>query len=362
MMIVPCIVLAAVGAMAVKATPFDEQNEQAIEDYLNSGHLLYEVGAPTMSYKDFRSRLMDPKLDSEQDNNSLRKAPARLMAQDDDNDTLDIPESFDARKKWPECQSIKLVRNQGNCGSCWAVSAASVMSDRLCIASGGKIQTILSSTDIISCCNECPALPCNGVGLHDAFLPWKYMKSNGICSGGPYGGENVCKPYVFYPCVSPKEIDQYGPCNYNETSPKPMCEKRCKRGYGKSYKDDKVYGDYRKIDEFDNMAIQKEIMDNGPVQSTIVMYDKFREFQGRGIYHHKQDFLNMKGYHAVKIIGWGVEEREAKDKKFKVKYWLISNSWGSDWGEGGFFRIVREMVSNGCEIERHVYAGYPILQ
>lgn len=31
----------------------------------------------------------------------------------------DIPESFDARTKWPNCESLKRIRDQGACGSCW---------------------------------------------------------------------------------------------------------------------------------------------------------------------------------------------------------------------------------------------------
>ena len=70
--------------------------------------------------------------------------------------------SFDARTKWPACTSIKTIRDQSACGmyyksaflksihndfvnlitsgSCWAVSAASAMSDRLCVQSGGRIK------------------------------------------------------------------------------------------------------------------------------------------------------------------------------------------------------------------------------
>ncbi|VDO46061.1 unnamed protein product [Haemonchus placei] len=51
-----------------------------------------------------------------------------------------IPESFDARTKWKECPSITHIRDQSNCGSCWAVSAAETMSDRLCIHSNGTIK------------------------------------------------------------------------------------------------------------------------------------------------------------------------------------------------------------------------------
>ncbi|KHJ86156.1 hypothetical protein OESDEN_14101, partial [Oesophagostomum dentatum] len=61
---------------------------------------------------------------------------------------------FDAREQWPNCTSVQHVRDQANCGSCWAVSAASAMSDRACVQSGGKINTMMSDTDILSCCGS----------------------------------------------------------------------------------------------------------------------------------------------------------------------------------------------------------------
>ncbi|VDO48983.1 unnamed protein product [Haemonchus placei] len=54
-----------------------------------------------------------------------------------------------------------------------------------------------------------------------------------------------------------------------------------------------------------------------------------------------------RGGHAVKIIGWGTEHG--------VPYWLIANSWHSDWGEDGYFRMVRGI--NDCGIETNVVAG-----
>ncbi|XP_076341412.1 putative peptidase C1-like protein F26E4.3 [Tachypleus tridentatus] len=50
----------------------------------------------------------------------------------------------------------------------------------------------------------------------------------------------------------------------------------------------------------------------------------------------------------VRIIGWGVEKRGDKHKK----YWICANSWGSGWGEDGYFRIIRGQ--NECDIETFV--------
>ncbi|CAF4232173.1 unnamed protein product, partial [Adineta steineri] len=50
----------------------------------------------------------------------------------------DLPTNFDAREQWPNCPSVKEVRDQGSCGSCWAFGAVEAMSDRICIASKGS--------------------------------------------------------------------------------------------------------------------------------------------------------------------------------------------------------------------------------
>lgn len=64
-----------------------------------------------------------------------------------------------------------------------------------------------------------------------------------------------------------------------------------------------------------------------------------------GVYHHTSGGLI--GGHAVKILGWGVEN--------DTPYWLVANSWNPDWGQNGFFKILRG--KNECGIERAITAG-----
>lgn len=66
-----------------------------------------------------------------------------------------------------------------------------------------------------------------------------------------------------------------------------------------------------------------------------------------GIYQYVDG--EYSGGHAIKILGWGVENG--------VKYWLIANSWNSDWGENGYFRFLRGEDHLG--IESDVVAGLP---
>ncbi|VDP48930.1 unnamed protein product [Soboliphyme baturini] len=135
-------------------------------------------------------------------------------------DEADIPKEFDARQQWPYCSSIRLIRSQANCGSCWAVSAASIMSDRVCIATGGSKQPYISDENILSCCKHCGKGCLGG----DPFAAFKYWKQ-GIPNGGPYNTTNGCQPYTKCwegcpggtpACMGHKCIPQY-PYSYNSS-------------------------------------------------------------------------------------------------------------------------------------------------
>ncbi|VDO78024.1 unnamed protein product [Haemonchus placei] len=91
-------------------------------------------------------------------------------------------------------------------------------------------------------------------------------------------------------------------------------------------------------------AIQRDILRHGSVVATYALYADF-DYYKSGIYKYTAG--NLRGYHAVKMIGWGNENG--------TDYWLIANSLNTDWGEKGFFRIIRGI--NDCGIEEGVYAG-----
>jgi cathepsin B len=109
----------------------------------------------------------------------------------------DIPKEFDSRKKWPECSNhISKIFDQSLCGSCWAVSSSTALSDRFCIASKGRIQTDLSVSQLISCCTEC------GIGCIGGYpiKAYAYIQEEGIVSGGNYTNPSGCLSYPFPPC------------------------------------------------------------------------------------------------------------------------------------------------------------------
>merc|ERR1712117_68495 len=65
--------------------------------------------------------------------------------------------------------------------------------------------------------------------------------------------------------------------------------------------------------------------------------------------HRKHKGDQQEGGHAVKIVGWG--------KQGKNEYWTVANSWNTDWGEDGFFRIRRGHDECGIEKMGPPYAG-----
>lgn len=251
---------------------------------------------------------------------------------------MDLPAEFDARKQWPDCSSIKEIRDQSSCGSCWAVSAVEIMSDRQCIHKEGELFHY-SAEDLNSCCTSC-GYGCNGGYPYSAM---QYWQDTGIVSGGQYNSSQGCMPYSMPQCEH--HID--GPLpncdtfHYNT----PKCEEQCEEGYPTKYEDDKHFA--TKVYQVGNEAqIMQEIMQNGPVSASFIVYADFPSYKS-GVYKHVTG--DALGGHAVRMLGWGEEGG--------VKYWLMANSWNTGWGDEGFFKILRG--TDECGIEDSIVAGIP---
>ncbi|XP_050425326.1 cathepsin B-like isoform X1 [Adelges cooleyi] len=251
----------------------------------------------------------------------------------------DLPEHFDSRKNWPNCPTIREIRDQGSCGSCWAFAAVEAMSDRVCIHSNGTKNFHFSAENLMSCCWSC-GFGCNG-GFPGAA--WRYWKTNGIVSGGPYNSHLGCIPYEIAPCEHHINGTR-GPCK--EGGKTPECVKKCEDGYNLSYAEDlhrgkSVYSIGNDVDE-----IRQEIFNNGPVEGAFTVYEDFIAYKS-GIYKHVVD--KELGGHAIRILGWGIENG--------TPYWLVANSWNTDWGDNGFFKILRG--NDECGIESQINSGIP---
>jgi cathepsin B len=220
-----------------------------------------------------------------------------------------LPSAFDSRTAWPDC--VHSIRDQQKCGSCWAFGASEALSDRFCVASSGKLNEVLSPQDMVSCDNG--DMGCNGGWL---FAAWDYLEHTGIVS-------DACKPYT------------------SGDGSEPKCSKSCSDGSApKKFKCKKG----SVVEATTPNQIKSNLMKMGPMETAFQVYEDFFQYKG-GIYHYTSG--NFAGGHAVKLIGWGTENG--------VNYWTLANSWGTKWGENGFFRVQEGEVG----IDDSVYACTP---
>ncbi|KIH55953.1 papain family cysteine protease, partial [Ancylostoma duodenale] len=271
----------------------------AFVDYINKQQSFFKAEYSPGAEEFVRRRIMDARFAEDPE----MKEPKDLLT--NSGLKIDLPERFDAREKWPNCTSMKFIRDQSGCGSCWAVSTVSVMSDRACALSNGRINRILSDTEVLSCCTGNCGFGCYGGWVDRSF---RYAWRHGISTGGGYR-EKVQRSIIY----TEEYIEQRNNLHPgNET------------------------------------VIMYEIMTRGPVATTYMVYRDFNYYKG-GVYIHTEG--EMIGTHAVKIIGWGKEN--------DVPYWLVANSWNTDWGENGYFRILRG--ENHCNIEKAALYPIPIV-
>ncbi|CAI6364133.1 unnamed protein product [Macrosiphum euphorbiae] len=262
-----------------------------------------------------------------------------LLTYDVSIDLESLPESYDVTQTWSECKSVVSIRDQSNCGSCWALSTASAFSDRLCITSNMNVNKVLSGEYINSCCNGKCGDGCNGGHPEKA---WKYIKKNGLCTGGEYGSNEGCQPYSIVPC--PRNANSCS--KENEDTPQCYKDQCTNNNYETPLVSDlyyayKVYSVKPKPE-----IIMSEIFKNGPVVAAMKVYEDFVCYKG-GIYQYTTG--GLKGDHAVKIMGWGQDDG--------IDYWLCANTWGDSWGMGGMFKIRRGR--NECGIENRITGGLP---
>lgn len=230
------------------------------------------------------------------------------------------PPSFDARTRWPKCFSSPLYI-QGNCTASWALATASAMGNRFCIADPDThADLMLSPQQLLSC--DLNNRGCQGGDLDTV---WNYISNEGIVS-------ELCFPY---------QADSTVSCSSKCPNEQPM----------KAASHCVVQGEE---------AIRREVWMNGPVVAPVFLMDDFLVYR-EGIYSEMPtatsigDKRRNRIIHAVKIVGWG----EAAGRP----YWIIENSWGDDWGEGGYAKILRggdPEKREGIIVETYVLAGTPL--
>jgi cathepsin B len=221
-----------------------------------------------------------------------------------------LPNNFNPYDKWPSC--IHPIRNQMQCGSCWAFAVTDCLADRLCIASAGRTNVVLSPQDPLSCSTD--QLGCDGGYIERS---WQRMIEVGAVT-------SACFPYT---------------AGYGYIEP---CRTTCKNSLviWRKYRASS-YKRFSYISE-----IRNELFNFGPVETGFLVYLDFMNYAG-GIYRKNSDYLL--GGHAVKVIGWGY------DTSTTTWFWITANSWGTTWGESGFFRF---QMNHCCNFESNIIAGY----
>ena len=197
------------------------------------------------------------------------------------------------------------------CGSCWAFSATSSISDRLrLMTKGAWPEYDLSVQNIINCGG---AGSCYGGHPSGVF---SYMQDEGVPTEG-------CMRYqaINMDC---NDMNRCRDCTMGQGC-------HAIQNYTKYY-----------VEEFGSVSgeenMMKEIFARGPITCGIADPQSFKDYKG-GIYKDETGASMIS--HAIEVAGWGEENVE--------KYWIGRNSWGNYWGENGWFRIARGI--NNLQIE-----------
>lgn len=205
---------------------------------------------------------------------------------------------------------VSPVQDQGLCGSCWAFSSMGALEAQMKKRTGVLIP--LSPQNLVDCSISDGNLGCRGGYISKAF---KYViRNNGVDSEKSY-------PYEH----------QDGKCRYSVKGKAGHCS------------------NYHIIPEGDERALQAVVASVGPVAVAVnAMLPSFHQYRG-GLYSAPDcnpRFTN----HAVLVVGYGTDRGQ--------DYWLVKNSWGTQWGEEGFIRLARNK-HNLCGIAS--FAIYPTL-
>lgn len=219
----------------------------------------------------------------------------------------DLPEE----KSWLTLDTAQHIKNQGGCGSCWAISAATVLEAHSEIA--GKRRSF-SAQEIVSCTpnpRECGGSgKCGGA---TAELAMDYVLKKGVA-------EEFQVPYV----------GEDGTCGAKDANPVLLMDQMLGNANSNAGTAFGMTG-WEMLPKNQQEPLMRALVERGPVAVSVAAteWNSYESgiFDGCG----KDAVID----HAVTMMAYG------KDPTTSTKFWNIQNSWGSDWGETGHIRLLR---------------------
>jgi len=241
-------------------------------------------------------------------------AAKKLLRAQPDNDrvTWIAPENIElpAQVDWRTKGAVTPVKNQGQCGSCWAFSTTGSLEGQH-FRKTGKLLS-LSEQNLVDCSHHWGNNGCNGGLMDNAF---RYIKAN--------GGVDT---EVSYPYTADEN-----PCHFKRSD------------VGET---DKGFVD---VPAGSERALKKAVATVGPVSVAIDASHTSFQFYSHGVYDEPE--CDPEGLdHGVLVVGYGSEDGQ--------DYWLVKNSWSEHWGDSGYIRMARNK-NNQCGIAS--CASYPLV-
>jgi len=224
------------------------------------------------------------------------------------------PEKVD----WRQHGFVTPVKNQKQCGSCWAFSTTGSLEG----ATFNKTKKLvsLSEQNLVDCSKKDGNLGCFGGLMDNAF---KYIRDNkGIDTEESY-------PYT---AKTGKQ------CLFNATNVGATLT---------SWVD---------IKSGSEEALETAVAQVGPVSVAIDAGHKSFQMYKQGVYYSKE-CSSKKLDHGVLAVGYGTVQSQDANHPPK-KYWIVKNSWGESWGMKGYINMAKDM-HNMCGIATK--ASYPVV-